>query len=77
MSDDPRDPGKNSSQNEEFPPMNAAVAELLTDLDEVSTHLDDRVDVWRVIVDEQGRELHRIYRGSFSHPPSSQEPDAS
>ena len=31
--------------------------------------LDQRVDVWRIIVDETGKEIKRLYRGSFVAPP--------
>ena len=31
--------------------------------------LDQRVEVWRVIVDGTGKETGRVYRGNFVAPP--------
>ena len=31
--------------------------------------LDQRVEVWRVIVDGTGKEIGRLYRGNFVAPP--------
>ncbi len=31
--------------------------------------LDQRVEVWRIVVDETGKETGRVYRGNFVAPP--------
>jgi hypothetical protein len=42
--------------------------ELAAELAALEQHLTQRVDLVRVVVDENGRELKRIYRCSFSMP---------
>jgi hypothetical protein len=43
--------------------------DLTTDLRALEQLLvKDRIEIWRVIVDKHGRELRRIYRGSFQRP---------
>lgn len=40
-------------------------------LSAIEQTLDDRVAVWRIIIDEHGNEIGRIYRGSFNAPGDS------
>ena len=40
--------------------------EIIAKMQAVKRHLDDRVEVWRVVIGPAtGRETTRIYRGSF------------
>jgi hypothetical protein len=49
--------------------------DLTTALAALKRHLDDRVELWRVALDpETGREIKRIYRGTFRRGPF-QRPD--
>ena len=50
------------------------LAAALRALDAIEQHLDSRVEIWRVIVDEHGHEVRRVYRGSFTAPPDWQPP---
>lgn len=50
---------------------------VLTEGAALDAHLDTRVDVYRIIVDEHGTPTgQRIYRGSFQAPPDWQPPTA-
>lgn len=31
--------------------------------------LDQRVEVWRIVINESGHEIGRVYRGNFIAPP--------
>ena len=47
-------------------------AEIIAALSAITQTLDERVHIWRVIVDEHGVETgQRIYRGSFQRPRDS------
>jgi hypothetical protein len=49
--------------------------DLRTMLAAIAERLDRRVDVWRIIVDEKGREVERLLRGScFPATPKPEEP---
>jgi hypothetical protein len=49
--------------------------DLLDALAALAERLNTRVEVWRVIVDEQGQPTgQRIYRGAFHAPPDWQPP---
>lgn len=45
--------------------------EIARTLAGIEQTLDDRVHVWRIIIDEHGNEVDRIYRGSFQQPRDS------
>ena len=46
--------------------------DALDELAALQDLLDARVSIVRVIVDETGKEIGRIYRGSFTRTPDSQ-----
>lgn len=48
---------------------------LIAELAQLAQHLDNRVELWRVIVDENGVPTgQRIYRGAFQAPPDWRPP---
>jgi hypothetical protein len=45
--------------------------ELATSLAAIEQAFDQKVELWRIVYDEKGNEVDRIYRGSFIAPPGS------
>jgi hypothetical protein len=45
--------------------------EIARTLSTIEQALDRRVHVWRIIIDPSGKEVGRIYRGSFNAPSGS------
>jgi hypothetical protein len=48
--------------------------DILTELRRLEQHFDDRVEIWRVIINADGTEVGRIYRGSFYQPRGPEPP---
>ena len=44
------------------------LAEMIATLHKIERAQQDRTEVWRVVVDETGKEIGRMYRGSFQQP---------
>ena len=42
--------------------------QLRRDLGLIAQAIEQRVEVWRVIIDEHGNEIGRLHRGSFQRP---------
>jgi len=42
--------------------------QLVHQLAAIERVLSERIEFWRVVIDVHGRELRRIYRGSFYRP---------
>lgn len=47
-------------------------AEIVASLRKIERAQQDRLEVWRIIIDEQGNEIRRIYRGSVHRDPDRQ-----
>ena len=48
-------------------------AEMIATLHKIESAQQDRVEIWRIVVDETGKEISRMYRGSFQQPRESQQ----
>lgn len=47
------------------------LAAIIASLRKIERAQQDRIEVWRVVVDEKGNEIGRLYRGSFQRDPNS------
>jgi hypothetical protein len=46
--------------------------ELIAAMHDLDRLDEERVEVWRIVLDEHGHELHRIFRGVFYRPRGSE-----